>query len=174
MDTPDSPSRGSGLHAALVRHTGYLIHRCGLYASREFAGRLETIGLTPRLWGALNVLDAEGAVTQQQLGQAVGMDPSSMVGTIDELESRGLVQRRRHPSDRRAYALQITPAGRRSLARGRKLAAAAQQDLLAPLDEDDRLKLHDLLLRIAQGAGAVEPDSGAALSLGREPRDSSG
>ena len=69
------------------------------------------------MWGVLNVLDVEGAITQQSLGRSVGIDPSSMVATIDELESRGLVERRRHPSDRRAHALYLTEAGTDTLAR---------------------------------------------------------
>ncbi|MGB9186238.1 MAG: MarR family winged helix-turn-helix transcriptional regulator [Solirubrobacteraceae bacterium] len=159
---PDSgPAAGApGLHGALVRHTGYLVSRCGVYAARQFAERLESIGLTPRMWGALNVIDAEGPVTQHQLGKAIGMDPSSMVGTIDELESRGLVERQPHPRDRRAHALHITAAGRRTLTRGGKLAAEAQDDLLAPLSPADRSQLHDLLLRIAQAASAAQPPAG--------------
>ncbi len=146
------------LHPALTRNTGYLISRCGLYASGHFARRIESIGLTPRLWGALNVLDADGPVSQQQLGQAVGMDPSSMVGTIDELESRGLVQRRPHMTDRRAHALHVTDEGRRTLTRGRRLAKVAQEELLAPLNEADRRHLHALLLRVAEAAqDADEP-----------------
>lgn len=139
-----------GLHAALVRNTGYLISRTGMYAQRQFAERMESIGLTPRMWGALNVIDAEGPVTQQQLGREIGMDPSTMVSTIDELEVKGLVQRRPHPTDRRAHALHITDAGRDTLTRGRGLAREAQNELLAPLSAEDRRVLHDLLLRIAE------------------------
>lgn len=139
-----------GLHAALVRNTGYLISRTGMYAQRQFAERMESIGLTPRMWGALNVIDAEGPVTQQQLGREIGMDPSTMVSTIDELEVKGLVQRRPHPTDRRAHALHITDAGRNTLTRGRGLAREAQNELLAPLSAEDRRVLHDLLLRIAE------------------------
>ncbi len=158
--TESDPRAGPGLHAALVRHTGYLVSRCGMYAARQFAERLESIDLTPRMWGALNVLDAEGPVSQHQLGKAIGMDPSSMVGTIDELESRALVQRQPHPSDRRAHALHVTEAGRKTLTRGRRLARAAQNDLLAPLSPDDRRQLHDLLLRIAQAADRSGPAAG--------------
>ena len=104
------------------------------------------------MWGALNVLAAAGPISQHQLGEAIGMDPSSMVGTIDELESRGLVKRQPHPSDRRAHALHLTPAGKRKLTRGRKLAAQAQNELLAPLSAEERAALHDLLLRIAVAA----------------------
>jgi DNA-binding MarR family transcriptional regulator len=152
----DTNPGAPGLHSALVRNTGYLISRMGFYASKQFADRLSQLGLTPRMWGAMNVLDSEGPVSQQQLGRAIGMDPSSMVSTIDELEAKGWVQRRPHPTDRRAHALHITDAGRDTLTRGRRLAAGAQNELLAPLDDAERAQLHDLLLRLALAAGAVK------------------
>ena len=142
------------LHPALVRNTGYLISRLGFYASRHFAERLATVGLTPRMWGAMNMLDHEGDVSQQHLGRAAGIDPSSMVSTVDELEAKGWVQRRRHPTDRRAYALHITDAGRETLVHARRLAGGAQNELLAPLDEAERAQLHELLMRLIVAAGA--------------------
>ena len=152
----DTGRSGAGLHAALVRNTGYLVSRMGLFAARRFGERLASLGLTTRMWGLLNVLDAEEAVTQQQLGRAVGMDPSSMVAVVDELEGKGMVERRRHPTDRRAHALYLTEAGRHTLTRGRALAREAQEELLAPLSPDERRQLHDLLLRMATAAGQVE------------------
>jgi DNA-binding MarR family transcriptional regulator len=147
------------MHGVLVRNTGYLVSRLGWFASRRFGERLATLGLTTRMWGALNVLDAEGAITQQQLGRAIGTDPSSMVSTIDELESKGFVERRRHPTDRRAHALHLTSTGRATLDRGRALARAAQEELLAPLSADERRTLHDLLLRMAASAQQAEGQS---------------
>ena len=144
-----SAGEHGSLHPALARNTGYLISRLGAIGQRHFAERMSQLGLTPRMWGALNVLDAEGPLSQHALGRCVGMDPSSMVSTIDELEAKGMVQRRRDPSDRRAYALHITEAGHETLVAGRKLARGAQSELLAPLSEDERRTLHDLLLRLA-------------------------
>src|SRR5512142_743374 len=152
-DTVSDPVTLSGpppvLHAALMRHTGFLLSRMGMVAQKQFAERIESLGLTPRMWGALNVLDVEGEITQHALCKGLGIDPSSMVSTIDELESQGLVERRRHPSDRRAHALHVTTLGRQTLARGRELARKAQDQLLAPLDEEEREQLHGLLLRLA-------------------------
>jgi len=142
-----------GLHKALTRHTGFLINRIAVVARKQFAARLESLDLNLRMWGVLNVLDVEGAITQQSLGRSVGIDPSSMVATIDELEARGLVERRRHPHDRRAHALYLTEAGTDTLARGRALARKAQDELLAPLDADERKELHELLLRVAMAVG---------------------
>jgi DNA-binding MarR family transcriptional regulator len=135
-----------------------------MIARRRFTERLESIGLTVRMWGVLNVLDAEGEITQQTLGKKAGIDPSSMVATIDELEERGLVERGRHPTDRRAHALTLTDAGRATLARGRELAAGAQYELLAPLEPAEREQLHSLLLRVALAAedgGRVDDDASA-------------
>lgn len=131
-----------------MKHTGFLMARMGHVAAKQFAGRMEELSLTTRMWGALNVLDAEGALTQQALGKCTGIDPSSMVSTVDDLEAAGLVERRRHPSDRRAHAIHITEEGRETLIRGRQLARKAQEDLLAPLSSDERKQLHELLLRL--------------------------
>ncbi len=129
-----------------------------MVAQKRFAERIESLGLNPRMWGALNVLDAEGAITQHALCQGIGIDPSSMVATIDELESKGLVERRRHPSDRRAHALHLTTQGRQTLTRGRELASRAQDELLAPLNEEEREQLHGLLLRLALASRDVSKE----------------
>jgi DNA-binding MarR family transcriptional regulator len=121
----------------------------GHVAAKQFGLRLEQLGLTTRMWGALNVLDAEGAITQQKLGKCTGIDPSSMVSTIDDLEAAGMVERRRHPADRRAHALHITELGRLTLKKGRELARLAQEDLFSPLSTEERKQLHDLLYRLA-------------------------
>src|SRR5581483_8632491 len=164
----DSSSQGPppGLHSALSRHTGFLINRIGAEARKRFEAKLDSLGLNLRMWGVLNVLDVEGSITQHRLGQCVGIDPSSMVSTIDELEARGMVERRRHPTDRRAHALHLTDAGRETLNAGRELARGAQNDLLGPLSAAERKQLHELLLRVAVGLGdqpkppADEPVSG--------------
>ncbi|MBV8735083.1 MAG: MarR family transcriptional regulator, partial [Solirubrobacterales bacterium] len=92
------------------------------------------------------------------LGKCTGIDPSTMVATIDDLEARGLVERRPHPSDRRAHALHLTEEGREVLGRGRQVARTAEDDLLAPLSPEDRKTLHELLLRLA--LAAEEPARG--------------
>jgi DNA-binding MarR family transcriptional regulator len=151
---PDIPGPAA-LHEALLHDTGFLISRMGLVAQKQFAERIAGVGLTPRGWGALNVLDNEGAITQHALCKCIGMDPSSMVSTIDELEAEGLVERRRNPQDRRAHALHVTANGRRTLTEGRELARRAQEELLAPLNREERAQLHELLLRLAQGSSEL-------------------
>jgi DNA-binding MarR family transcriptional regulator len=157
---PQATRQLQSLHSALVRNTGFLISRMGLVASKHFGERIGTLGLTTRMWGALNVLDAEGPITQGALCAAVHMDPSSMVSTIDELESHGMVERRRHPTDRRAYALHVTDHGHDVLARGRALAREAQEELLAPLNEEERVQLRELLLKLAAASDELTSPPG--------------
>jgi DNA-binding MarR family transcriptional regulator len=151
MTQPSPIAIPKTLHRALAKHTAFLLSRLGMVSQRRFGELLGSLDLTTRMWGALNVLDHEGPLTQHALGRMIAMDPSSMVATIDELESRGLVERRRHPTDRRAHALHVTARGRRTLERGRELAMQAQEELLAPLTPAERKQLHELLLRVAEG-----------------------
>jgi DNA-binding MarR family transcriptional regulator len=160
-----APPGPPGIHRALMNNTGFLLARMGHVAAKQFSERIAELGLTTRMWGALNVLDAEGATTQQFLGKCTGIDPSSMVATIDDLESRGLVERRPHPSDRRAHALHITEQGREVLARGRRLARGAQEHLLSPLDAAERKTLHDLLLRLAVASAPDRPAPESGLAV---------
>ena len=145
----------SGLHQTLAKETGFLLARLGMVAQKTSHDRLSTLGVSPRIWGLLSVLDAEGAITQHALGQCVEMNPSSIVRAIDQLEGKGLVERRRHPSDRRARELHLTDEGRDTLRRGRELARKAQDDLLKPLDSSERALLQSLLLRVALAPDGV-------------------
>ncbi|MDQ6745062.1 MAG: MarR family winged helix-turn-helix transcriptional regulator [Actinomycetota bacterium] len=155
-------SHRPGFHPALITQTGFLLSRLGLLARNRFGERIQALGLTARMWGALNVLAAEGPLTQLALGHSIGMDPSSMVSTLDELEAKGMVQRHPHPSDRRAHAVHLTPGGEAVLGRGRAVAREAQEELLAPLDAQERRQLHALLLRLAQGSRREDGATGSA------------
>ena len=150
-----------GLHGALVRHTGYLLNRIAAITRKRFTSRLESLGLNLAMWGVLNVLEVEGAITQHALGHCAGIDPSSMVSTIDELERQELVERRRNPRDRRAHAVSLTPKGHQTLAHGRELARQAQEELLAGLSPRERKTLHQYLLRIAMSLDDAAPDHDA-------------
>src|SRR5438445_12084361 len=73
--------------------------------------RLAPMGLSVQLCGVLNRL-AVGPISQHDLGDQLGIDRTTMVELIDDLEKQGAVIRRRNPADRRSYALSLTPRGR--------------------------------------------------------------
>jgi DNA-binding MarR family transcriptional regulator len=111
---------------------------------------LAPLGLSPKGFGALAVLDAEGATSQQRLAERQGIDRTTMVAVVDELEGVGAVRRRRDPTDRRAYALEVTPAGRRLLARARVAESGAQERFMAPLSDEERRMLKDALRKLLE------------------------
>lgn len=153
------------LHPGMAsRYTGYLIGRLGLFAARRFDAQMASVGLTRRQWAVLNALDSEGPATQQHVGRAISIDPSTMVATIDELEQEGLVERQPHPTDRRAHAVHLTAHGREILATARQLAGEEQRELMAPLSNAERATLHELLLKVAQGASNLPPAGGEPIS----------
>jgi DNA-binding MarR family transcriptional regulator len=126
---------------ALADHLGPLLGRAHEAHRRLSLAALAPLELTPKGFGALRVLIAEGPLSQRQLAQRQGIDRTTAVAVVDELERRGAVERRRDPADRRAHALHVTPAGRRLLARARAAITAAEQAFMAPLAEPEQERL---------------------------------
>ena len=107
----------------VAEFAGQLFFRLWRASHTRIADALESVGLTPALFGLLNVLGAREGAIQQELSSAMGIDPSTMVSLIDQLESAGLAKRRPHPTDRRAREVAITPKGRRVLEKARRSVA---------------------------------------------------
>jgi DNA-binding MarR family transcriptional regulator len=132
---------------------GFLLSQVGTYAARRFAQRIGEVDLHPPLFRVLNVVDAAEGQSQQAIGEAIGAPASRMVAIVDELEQRGLVERRPHPSDRRIRALYLTAEGRRLLARGRRIATEHEEELTRGMSEVDRKRLTALLQRVVEEQG---------------------
>jgi DNA-binding MarR family transcriptional regulator len=147
---------GEELTAAVERlaaRPGFLVSQLGFHGARRFNAKLEPLGIRAPHFGLLVRLGAFDGQTQQQLADSMAVHRNAMVGLIDELERLGLVERRRHPTDRRAYALHLTEAGRAALAKAQRAADQHDDELLEPLDESDRRRLIDLLARLAEHGG---------------------
>jgi DNA-binding MarR family transcriptional regulator len=163
---PEIPRRrrrqGAGAPGPPLRvRAAYLLSQTGRAQSARFLEGLAPLGLRPKQFALLNqVALAEGS-SQRQLGRRLGLDPSGLVGTIDELEHRGLLERRAHPEDRRRHALHLTADGRAKLEEGRAVAQGVAGDLLGALDDGEVGTLHDLLARIA---ATLEPDMAVSAS----------
>lgn len=151
----------------LSTRAGFLLAQLGAHAHRRFAEYLAELGLHPRHFGMLSHLASSEGGSQQALSDALGIHRSAMVALVDDLEQRGLAERRPDPRDRRAHALYLTRAGRRLRARLQRIAEEHESELLTALDPSDRSDLISLLQRVAesQGLGAgvhpnLDPEAG--------------
>jgi DNA-binding MarR family transcriptional regulator len=115
----------------------------------KFGERLKTLQLTPPDAGVLRMLSHSAGLSQQELSARLHIHPSRLVAILDELENRGLVERKPQPDDRRQYALHLTVKGGETLAQIGKVSREHQEDLCSSLTAAERDILSDLLRRIA-------------------------
>jgi DNA-binding MarR family transcriptional regulator len=138
----------------VTEFAGQLFFRIWRATHTRTAERLGSVGLTPALFALLNVIGAREGAIQQELGSALGIDRSTMVSLIDQLESAGLAMRRPSATDRRAREIAITPKGRRTLQRARGLILEVEEEVLAGLSAEERRELLALLRRALDSAPA--------------------
>jgi DNA-binding MarR family transcriptional regulator len=134
-------------------HLGFLLSQVGIFASQRFSEAIGAAGIHPPLFRVLNVVDAAEGESQHAIGEAIQVPASRMVAIIDELEERGLIERRPHPGDRRVRALFLTDKGRKVLEKGRKIAAAHEQKLIQGLTTKEHQELITLLQKLAKSQG---------------------
>jgi DNA-binding MarR family transcriptional regulator len=98
----------------------------------------------------MNVVALADGPSQQMVGAQMELDPSGLIATIDELEARGWLERRRSETDRRRHALHLTESGRAKLDEGRRAALVRAGQLTSPLDPKERTTLLELLRKLLQ------------------------
>ena len=150
MTTAIAPS----LPPSLTHWPGYLMTFIAEHASERFERELGPAGIRSKHAALLVVIDAEGPMSQRALGRRLRIDKSPMVGLVDDLEREGLAERRRGDRDRRVQAIHLTAKGRHVLQQVTRLADEGNERTFGALDEDERVLLHDLLLRVAEATPA--------------------
>ncbi|RDV43865.1 MarR family transcriptional regulator [Leifsonia sp. ku-ls] len=138
---------------ALESRASFLVSQLGLASAQAFSAALAPLGLTPNRYGILVHVARQEGRTQQELATVLGLHRNSMVSLIDDLEQRGLVERRRHPTDRRAYAIHLTPSARDVLTAATRLADEQEEAMLGRLDAEDRATLLAILGRMVERGG---------------------
>ena len=138
--------------APVTEFAGQLFFRLWRASHVRAAEALETVGLTPALFGLLNVIGAREGAIQQELGSVMGIDRSTMVSLIDQLESASLAKRRLSATDRRAREIVITAKGRRLLERARGMISETEDEVLGGLTAAERSELVRLLRRALDSA----------------------
>lgn len=135
--------------AELVASTGFLLGRLGMAVKAATMEEFERAGCSAYHYAILALLEEGARTAQAAIADALRYDPSQLVAHLDALEDGGFIERRRDPSDRRRQMVSLTPAGRKQLALFRRIVKRVESEFLAPLDDDDRAALHELLLKIA-------------------------
>ena len=133
----------------LVENSGFLLARLGHGFKASALARIEREGFEPHHYSVLAILAEGDRETQATIASALGVDPSRLVGVLDTLEERGLVDRQRDPYDRRRHVVRITTEGKLQLLRLRAIATEVADTFLAPLSADERETFQHLLRRLA-------------------------
>ncbi len=140
-----------------AHHSGalldYLARRMRLHAEAVLA----PLGLRPRHLVALTVLRDRGGSTQQALSSTLEMDGTIIVGLLNDLEAKNLIERRRSPEDRRRHMVELTDAGAEQLAKVEVALIAVEDEVLGALGENQREVLYSLLQQAARGSDVSCP-----------------
>ncbi len=127
---------------------GYNARRAALTIISLFLPRMAQFGLRPVEFSVLTLVGHNTGITARQLCAALELQPPNLVGMIKGLEKRGLLEKRDHPSDRRAQGLHLTPEGLTTLEQAQETALALEVEATARLSPAERLTLIRLLRKI--------------------------
>ena len=116
-----------------------------------FEQALSPLGLRSKHYAVLALLRENGDLSQQAAGQRLGIDRTTMVTVIDDLERSEYAERNPKPEDRRSYIVRLTSKGEQALVRADSAIASAENELLAQLSTAERRQLHLLLGKISLG-----------------------
>src|SRR5438093_11675907 len=134
----------------LVESPAFLLARLGVGLKTRAFKEFEQVGFSPYHYSVLALLDEGARETQATIADALQLDRSMLVGILDALEEKQLIERRRDVTDRRRHLVSLTSAGNRQLARSRTIVQRIADEFLAPLDADARANLYPTLLTLPE------------------------
>jgi MarR family transcriptional regulator, lower aerobic nicotinate degradation pathway regulator len=132
----------------LLASGGFLFAKLGLLLKARALEAFERAGFEAYHYSLLALLGEGERETQATIADVLGVDRSQLVGILDSLEARGLVERRRDPHDRRRHVVSLTPDGRRQLVKLRAVVRRVEDEFFAPLDATSREALYAALLTL--------------------------
>jgi DNA-binding MarR family transcriptional regulator len=129
---------------------GYVLRRAQLSVFQDFFAAFAPFAIRPAQFSVLTVIERNPGLTQSQVAAALGIKRTNFVGMLDELEKRGLAERRR-ARDKRSYALYLTAEGAALMRKLRPVIKAHESRMVEKVGEDGRATLLALLRDIADG-----------------------
>ena len=121
----------------LGNNLSWLLSQAHYALASEVHEAFAPLGITGRSYNVLATA-MTGSYTQTELAELVGLDKTTMVVTMDDLESQGLAERQPAEHDRRARVIAVTPAGERKVAEARAVIERIQEDVLSTLPARQR------------------------------------
>jgi DNA-binding MarR family transcriptional regulator len=148
---PASSGRRNGVDLGLLDGLiGYALRRAQVAVFQDFFRTFAALDIRPAQLGVLAVLERNPGLRQTEIAAALGIQRTNLVGLVDALEARGLIERRAGPQDRRSTAVHLTEAGKVLVRRLRRLVELHEARVTAGLDEAERKQLLALLQRLAE------------------------
>lgn len=148
--SPPPPLDGESGSYRLERQIGFLLRRAHQYASDVFQARMGARNITPQQFSVLVTLLRNRELGQTKLGEAVAMDPATVLGVVQRLAQRGLVAVRTDPADGRRRLVQLTRDGHELAGELVGIGPAISGEILADLDVEEQRDLLRLLDRLGQ------------------------
>ena len=139
----------------LRRFAGYHLKRASNLVQADLKRTLEPFGLRMVTFSALVLIVDNPGLRQSQLAQAMDIERPNLVVIVDELEQRNLIVRDKVPTDRRAYALHVTPSGRVLQKQAVEAVEAHEAKLLASWDAETKEIVSKALKKIGKLGGGV-------------------
>ncbi|MGQ0700270.1 MAG: MarR family winged helix-turn-helix transcriptional regulator [Panacagrimonas sp.] len=133
-----------------AKHPAFLLARARLSLIRKLDAVLESTGAFSRHFALAMLLGERPGLSQVQVSSLLGTDRTTTMNMAAELETLGIIRRARSALDRRHYALHLTPAGRRWIARILPAMENASAEFLAPLSAGEQVLMREWLLRLVQ------------------------
>lgn len=127
---------------------GYNARRAALVIIDEFMKQMAVFGLRPVDFSVLSLITHNAGITSRQLCTTLGLLPPNLVGMINALEKRALIQRRPHPSDGRAMGLHLSTKGQKLMRDAEATAAQLEAEATARLTAAESRTLIRLLKKI--------------------------
>ncbi len=142
------------LPTALTKWPGFALAWVADLGGRHYARSLRSLGVKPQHLGILTLLASEGPLVQARIGDRLSIVKPAIVGLLNEMEALGLVERRAHPTDRRAFEVHLCDLGRQRLGEAEAVNRAVTEEFFGALNAEERDLLHRLLLRLAASNAA--------------------
>lgn len=162
------PTEEAAQQQCFAGNLAWLLYKAHWALAAELAAALAPVGVSARGYHVLRAA-LSGEHTQTELAELVGLDKTTMVVAVDELEGAGLAKRHPAPDDRRARIIVVTEAGKRKLAEADKVKERVQAEVLGELSHREATALLDALAKLVEGRLAERVECSPPLRR-RSPR----